>query len=134
MSSLPTLTVLLLGYHHLRLQLLALLLLDLEQQCAIDVREYTTEGDGRTDECVKLFVTPDRELQVAWCDALDLEILGCVAGEFEDFGGKVFENCGDVDGGFRSDAHLVLGLRLEETLDTSAGKLMSHESVLLDQR
>ena len=32
-------------------------------------------------------------------DALDFEILGRVAGEFEDFGGEVFEDGGDVDGG-----------------------------------
>jgi hypothetical protein len=38
-------------------------------------------------------------------------------------GGQVFQHCCDVDGGFGADAHLVLGLRLEETLHTTTGEL-----------
>lgn len=38
----------------------------------------TTEGDGGSDEGVKLLVTTDSELEVAGSDALDLEILGGV--------------------------------------------------------
>jgi len=74
-------------------------------------------------------------------DTLDFEVLGCVAGEFEDFGSEVFEDCGYVDGGWdimlacagRSErgsrltlcayAHLVLGVVLEETLDSTAREL-----------
>lgn len=85
-------------------------------------------------------------------DALDLEVFGRVAGEFEDFGREVFEDGGYVDGGclfvekkrywlafgalklrrwgwgkrrhtFGADAHLVLRVVLEETLDTTAGEL-----------
>lgn len=33
-------------------------------------------------------------------DSLDLEILSSVAGEFEYFGGEVFEDGSDVDGGW----------------------------------
>lgn len=32
-------------------------------------------------------------------DTLDFEILGGVSGEFENFGGQVFEDGGDIDGG-----------------------------------
>lgn len=40
--------------------------------------QYTSEGDRCTDQRVELLVTADGELQVAGCDALDLEILGGV--------------------------------------------------------
>lgn len=59
----------------------------------------TAESDGGADERVEFLVPSDGQLQVAGGDALDLEILGGVSGEFEDFGGKVFEDGGDVDGG-----------------------------------
>jgi hypothetical protein len=42
------------------------------------VWQYTSEGDGRADQGVELLITTDGELQVAGCDALDLEILGGV--------------------------------------------------------
>jgi hypothetical protein len=75
-------------------------------------------------------------------DTLDLEILGGVAGEFENFGSQVLEDGGDIDSGynrtsqrrvpagkltsdhtFGTNSHLVLGVVLEETLDTAAGEL-----------
>jgi hypothetical protein len=43
--------------------------------------------------------------------------------QLEDFGCEVLENGGHVDGGLGADAHLVLGVVLEETLDTTAGEL-----------
>ena len=52
-----------------------LLLLHLEQQSAVDVGQDTSEGDGGADERVEFLVSADGELQVARCDALDLEIL-----------------------------------------------------------
>lgn len=55
-----------------------LLLLDLEQEGAVDVRQDTTKGDGGADEGIELFVTSDGQLEMARGDALDLEILGCV--------------------------------------------------------
>lgn len=57
-----------------------LLLLDLEQESAVDVWQDTTEGDGGTDQGVELLVTTDGKLQVAGGDTLDLEILGSVLG------------------------------------------------------
>lgn len=112
----------------------------------------TTEGDGGADESVELFVTTDGELEVAGRNTLDLEVLGGVlkstgsvtcsmekqdrmsvvlkpgglwtyACEFEDFGRQVLENGGGVDGSLGTDAHLALGVGLEETLDTAAGEL-----------
>lgn len=43
--------------------------------------------------------------------------------QLEDFGCEVLENSGHVDGGLGADAHLVLGVVLEETLDATAGEL-----------
>lgn len=108
-----------LGVNHL----LSLLLLDLEQESAVDVGKHTTKGNGCANQSVQFLVSADGKLQMARRDTLDLEILGSVACEFQDFGGEVLEDGSNVDGSFGADAHLVLGLRLEETLDTSAWKL-----------
>lgn len=53
-----------------------LLLLDLEEEGAVDVGQDTTKGDGGADQGIELFVTTDGELQVAGSDTLDFEILG----------------------------------------------------------
>jgi len=63
-----------------------LLLLDLEKQSAIDVREDTTERDGGADQRVELFVTTNGELQMPGSNALDLQVFGRVSGKFKDFG------------------------------------------------
>ena len=62
--------------------LVLLLLLDLQQQSAVDVREDTTEGDRGADERVEFFVPADGELQVAGGDTLDFEILCGILGIF----------------------------------------------------
>ena len=74
-------------------------------------------------------------------DTLDFEILGSIlhisvsgvqfgqmlgmthSCEFENFSGQVFENCCDIDRCLGSNAHLVLGVVLQEALDTAARKL-----------
>lgn len=74
-------------------------------------------------------------------NTLDLEILGRIliirsAGaqqgrrlgmthscEFQNLGGKVFEDGCDIDGCLGSNAHLVLGVVLQKSLDTTAGEL-----------
>lgn len=43
--------------------------------------------------------------------------------ELEDFGSQVLENGGNVNGSLGADAHLVLGVGLEETLDTTTWEL-----------
>ena len=40
--------------------------------------------------------------------------------ELKDFSGQIFEDGGNVDGSLGSNAHLVLGVVLQETLDTTA--------------
>ena len=100
-----------------------LLLLHLQQQRTVDVRQDTTKSNRRADKGVELFVTADGKLQVTWRNALDFEILGSVACELEDFGSEVFENGGQVYGGFGTDARLLAGDGTEVTLYATAGEL-----------
>lgn len=87
------------GIHRILFVVLAfLLLLNLEQQRTVDTRKDTTKGNGGTDQGVQLFVTTDRKLQVAGSDTLDLEILGGVTCEFQNFRSQVFKDSGDIDG------------------------------------
>jgi hypothetical protein len=81
----------------LNLGLVLLLLFDLEKQCTVDTGQHTSVGDGCADQSVQFFITTDGELQVTRRDTLNLEILGRVAGQFENFGGQVFEDSSDVD-------------------------------------
>lgn len=71
------------------------------------MRQHTTKSDGRADQGIEFFVTADGELQVPWRDTLDLEILRCVASQFKDFGGEVFEDGGDVDSGCKGGSVLA---------------------------
>ena len=43
--------------------------------------------------------------------------------QLENFGCEVLKHCCDIDGCLGADAHLVLGVVLEETLDTTAREL-----------
>ena len=73
-------------------------------------------------------------------DTLHLEVLGGISSKFEDFSGQVFEDGRDVDGSYAwliqrkgtrrdtehtlsTNAHLILGVVLQETLDTAAREL-----------
>jgi hypothetical protein len=87
------------------------------------VGQDTTECDGGANESVEFLVAADGKLQVARSDTLDFEILGCVAGKFEHFGGEVFEDSRQVDGSLRADAGLLSGNVAEMALDTTAGEL-----------
>lgn len=55
-----------------------LLLLDLEEERAVDVWQHTTESNSGANQGVELLVTTDGELQVARGDTLDLQVLGGV--------------------------------------------------------
>jgi len=87
------------------------------------MRKDTTEGNGRADEGIEFFVTADGELQVAGSDTFDFEILGGVSCKLKNFGSQVFEDSSNIDSSLGSNSHLVLGVVLQETLDTTAGKL-----------
>ena len=75
----------------------SLLLGLLHDEGLVDVGDDTTAGNGGLDQRVELLVASDSEQQVSWCDSLDLEVLGGVTCEFEDFRGQVLENGGGVN-------------------------------------
>jgi len=63
----------------------------------VDVRDDTTASNSGFNKSVELFVTADSQLQVAWGDALDLEVFASVTGQFENLSREVFENGSGVD-------------------------------------
>lgn len=87
------------------------------------MRQDTTKSDGGTNEGIELLITANGKLQMTWCDALDLEVLGGVTRKLEHFGGKVFENGRQIDTGFGSDARLLARDGAEVTFYATAGKL-----------
>lgn len=91
------------------------------------MRKDTTERDGGADQRVEFLVAADRELQVARRDALDLEILGRVAGKLENFGRQVLEDGGEVDGGLCADARLLARDGAEVALYAAAGELLGEK-------
>lgn len=58
-----------------------LLLLNLQEESAVDVRENTSESDRGSDKGVELLVSTDGQLEMAGGYALDLEVLGRVLRE-----------------------------------------------------
>lgn len=52
-------------------------------------------------------------------------VVATYACQLEDFGSQILEDSGHIHGGLGADTHLVLGVGLEETLDTTAGELES---------
>jgi hypothetical protein len=66
---------------------------------------------------------------MAGCDAFDFEILGCVSGKLEYFGGKVFENGGEVDRGLSANARLLAGDVPEMAFYAAAGELGEGDEV-----
>jgi hypothetical protein len=89
----------------------------------VDVRDDTSASDGGLDEGVEFFVPADGELQVTRGDALDLEVLGSVSGQFKDFGGQVLEDGSGVDSSGGADVLASGDAGLQETVDTSDGEL-----------
>lgn len=87
-------------------------------------QDTTTSNDG-PDEGVELFISADGQLQVSRSDTLDLEILGCVAGQLEELSSEVLENGACVHSGLCADADVVGTASLEMTVDTSDWELWS---------
>ncbi len=53
------------------------------------------------------------------------------ARKLENLSGEILKDCSHVDSGLGPDAHLVLGVVLEETLDTTAWELQIMMLVML---
>ena len=89
------------------------------------MRQDTTKGNGGADERVEFLITANGELQVTRRDALDVEILCGIAGQFEHLGRQILEHSGEVDGRLGADAGLVAGDVAEMTFHPAAGELQT---------
>ena len=103
------------------------LLVGLNDQGLVDVRDNTTAGDGGLDQRVELLVTADGKLQVTGSDSLHLQVLAGVAGELEHLSGEVLQDRSGVDG--RRGAHAAVGAHsaLEESVDSAHRELQSRK-------
>jgi hypothetical protein len=96
------------------------------------VRQDTSKRDSGADERVKFLVAADGELQMARGDALDLQVLCCVAREFEDFGREIFEDGGEVDGCLSTNSSLLARDCAKMTLYATAWKLIRRDESVVD--
>ena len=93
----------------------------------VNVGQDSSSGDRGPDQAVQLFVTANRQLQMPRRDTLDPQVLGRVSGQFENLGSEVLEDRRGVDGRLGSDTHVVLGTRLQVTMDTTDRELKPRE-------
>ena len=91
----------------------------------MDVGDDTAARDGGLDQRVQLLVSADRELQVARCDPLHLEVLARVTRQLQHLGGQVLEDRRRVHR--RCRTHTLVGVhpRLEESVYTSDRELQA---------
>ncbi len=89
----------------------------------MDVGEHTAARDGHAaEEFVELLIVAHSQLEVAGNDAGLLVVAGGVAGELEDLGAEVLQDCREVDRGPSTDTGGVLAL-LEEAADAADREL-----------
>ena len=97
----------------------------LGEEYGLDVRQYTTLGDGHTrEELVQFLIVTDGQLKMTRDDPGLLVVTSGVAGQLEDLSGQVLHDGGHVDGGTGSDTLGIVTLP-QETVDTSHGELKS---------
>lgn len=66
----------------------------------MDVGEDTALRDSDVPkQFIQLLVVTDGKLKVTWDNTGFLVVAGSVTCQFEDFCSKIFEDCGEVDGG-----------------------------------
>jgi hypothetical protein len=80
-------------------------------------------NDAVAAQLLQFVVASDGEIYMSRSDASELEILACVPGELEDFRGEVFEDGGEIHGGFRSDAGLATDALLQLRVDPADWEL-----------
>ena len=97
----------------------------LGQKYGLDVRQYTTLGDGHTgEELVQFLVVTDGQLKMTGDDPGLLVVTGSVASQLENLSSEVLHDGGQVHGGTSSNTLGVVSLA-EQTMDTSDGELES---------
>ena len=91
----------------------------------VDVGEDTTGGNGGVrKKLVELLIVAHSKLDVAGDDSALLGVLGGVASELENLGGKVLKDGSEVDRGTGTDAG-GRSVLLQEASDTADGELKS---------
>ena len=95
----------------------------LGQKHGLDVGQNSALGDGHAGEqLVQLLVVSDGQLQVTGNDSRLLVVASGVAGQFQNFGGQVFQDGGQVDGGAGAHALGVIAFP-KKTVDATDGEL-----------
>merc|ERR1719181_1717396 len=89
----------------------------------VDRRNDSATRNRLLDEHIQLLIAANRQLQMARRDSLDLQILGGVARQLENFGGQILHNGGGVDSGRVTDARLRVDTLLQHTMETTDGEL-----------
>ena len=105
------------------------LLARLHHQCLVDVGDHTTASNGGLDQGVKLLVAADRQLQVAGSDALDFQVLACVASELENLGREVLKDRGSVNCISSADTAVRADSALQKSVDSSNRELKQNQYV-----
>ena len=97
----------------------------LGEKNSMNVGQDTPTGNGDiSKKFVQFFVILDRQGNVTGNDTALLVITSGIASQFQNFGTKVFQNSGQVDGGTSSHTSSVLALT-QVSADTTDGELQS---------
>ena len=97
----------------------------LGEEYGLDVRQYTTLGDGHTgEELVQFLVVADSQLQVTGDDPGLLVVTGSIACQLKNLSGQVFHDGGQVHWGTGSYSLGIVSLT-QVTVDTSHGELQT---------
>ena len=95
----------------------------LGQKYGLDVRQYTTLGDGHTgEELVQFLVVTDGQLKMTGDDPGLLVVTSGVSCQLEDLSSEVLHDGSKVHWGTSTNALAIVSLA-EETVDTSHGEL-----------
>lgn len=108
---------------HTALNACSRLLVGLNDQGLVNVRDHTTSSNGSLDQSVQLFVTADSQLQMTRSYSLHLKVLASIACKFQDLSGQVLEDGSSVDGGCSADAAVRANSALQESVDSSNREL-----------
>ena len=85
--------------------------------------DHTTTSNGGLDQGVELLIATDCQLQVAWSNALDFQVLACVASELENLGRKVLKDRGSVNCRRGADTAVRADSALQKSVDSSDREL-----------
>ena len=97
----------------------------LGQEDGLDVGEDTSLGNGDSgQELVQLLVIADGQLQVPWNDPGLLVVTGSIACQFEDLGGQVFHNRGQVNWSSGTHTFSIVAFA-QEAMNSTHGELES---------